>query len=65
MSVRSAAALLWGCAIGLAINLAAIHSRRAAVVSVFTFALIFIAAVLYDEWRHPAGYWTTPYRGNR
>ena len=64
MSVQVAAAILWGHAGGLAINLLFIHSTRVALVATMLAVVFLIGAVLIDEWRHPAsaGYWTTTYR---
>lgn len=63
MSVRSAASYLWGTVIGMAISVVLGFPLSAILTVVFTWAVILMLAVLYDEWRRPAnGYWTTTYR---
>ena len=57
---------LWGCLVALIVALLAVLVAGAppwyAVLFTGVTALILIGSVLYDEWRHPAGYWTTTYR---
>lgn len=55
MSVRTAAALLWGLVIGYAILYALdMTTIRGTLGATFTMAVFLILSVLWDEWRHPA-----------
>lgn len=59
MSVEDAAAYLWGTIAGIGIVWVLGYLTLQAVLgTTFALGVIFILAVIYDEWRHPANAYT-------
>ena len=55
MDAKSAAAYLWGMVLGVGIAaVLGILTLDAVLGATFTWGVIFILSVLWDEWRHPA-----------